>query len=66
MDKLFWLLPALGCGLGMMLCMVMMARMGRGKGADEAGPSSGEVAELRQEVARLRQQQEAERAGADG
>ena len=66
MDKLLWLLPALGCGVGMVLCMVLMSRMGRGHAADEPGSSSDEVAELRAEVDRLRQQQESERAGADG
>lgn len=64
MDNLVWLLPVLGCGGGMILCMWLMSKMGRGHGGDPS--SSSEVAELRDEVARLRREQEAERAGTDG
>ena len=48
--------PLVGCGLMLLVCMAVMAVMGRGgrKGSEPASPSSDEVAELRAEVARLR------------
>ncbi len=54
-------LPALTCGGGMALCMYLMSRSHKGAnnqeatGADhDAGARDTEVAELRQEVERLR------------
>lgn len=54
MRVLVGLLPLLGCGGGMVLCMWLM---GRGHRTQPTTPSStDEVAELRTEVARLRQE----------
>ena len=64
MDSFLWLVPVLGCGVGMILCMFVMGRMGRGKGHDSA--PDPEVAALREEVASLRAARERERETLDG
>ena len=51
MDKIFAVLPLLGCVIGMPLMMVMMMR---GKGSKDTAPRSEETAQLRAEVDQLR------------
>lgn len=60
-----WLLPVLLCGGGMVLCMVLMNRMG-GHGTNNSADTSDEVRALREEVAQLRADQAEPRAGHDG
>src|SRR5207237_7657642 len=52
MRVLLSYLPLLGCAGAMVACMRMM----RGRSNSEAQPDSGEIGELRAEVARLRAQ----------
>jgi len=56
MDSLLLLLPALGCGVMMAACMYLMGRGMRSPHQRQAPEpdASREVAELREEVARLR------------
>jgi hypothetical protein len=62
MDRLIALLPALGCIVGMPLMMLMMARgsrttTDRSEPAPDAHETAGtEIAQLRAEVDRLRQE----------
>ena len=63
MESLLLLLPALGCGLVMLACMAMMGWGMRGPRRQEAArppeaATAQEVAALREEVARLRAEQE--------
>lgn len=60
MDSFLWLVPVLGCGVGMILCMFVMGRM-MGGGKSASSSSDAEVADLREEVASLRAEREAER-----
>jgi len=60
MKALLYLLPALGCGLMMVACMYLM---GRGMRSHHRNPpveadTNRQVAELREEVARLRAERE--------
>jgi hypothetical protein len=52
MTLLIGLLPVLGCGGGMVLCVWLMSRGHRG--STTSGQPDGEVAQLREEVGRLR------------
>jgi hypothetical protein len=55
MDKLLYLLPVLGCPLGMGLMMWMMMRPGRNRAVPgPSGPADQEIAALRAEVDQLR------------
>jgi hypothetical protein len=63
-DRLLLLLPALGCGLMMATCMY---QIGKGKRSSQPQPPTmadpgGEVAKLREEVARLQAQREGDQA----
>jgi hypothetical protein len=65
------LVPALGCGLMMVVCMAMMSRAGSRNrpnptDAETTAASSEEVSALRDEVARLRHLDEERRATPDG
>lgn len=62
MDNLLYLLAPLGCGVMMVLCMVMMGRGMRHKPAAESPAENEEIAALRAEVAELR----TERSRVDG
>ena len=56
MRLVFSLLPAIGCGAVMFVCVRMMA--GHSHGKSEAKPNAGrELAELRDEVAHLKSKQ---------
>lgn len=58
MDKLIYLLPALGCA-AMMAVMMWMMRGGHDKTTSlPTGETQDEIARLRAEVALLRQEQE--------
>jgi hypothetical protein len=63
METLLFLLPGLGCAVGMALCMGLMAfgmrSHGHGTGDDQA---QAELAALRDEVARLRNERPREEA----
>ncbi|MDQ3571151.1 MAG: hypothetical protein M3396_11155 [Actinomycetota bacterium] len=64
MEALLYLLPALGCGLMMVACMYLM---GRGMRSHPQHPPTEvhrdrQVAELQEEVARLRAEGEGEQA----
>ena len=65
MEALLYLLPALGCGLMMVACMYLMGRGMRSNQPDQpAKPETDrEVAELREEVARLRAEREGQAHG---
>jgi hypothetical protein len=52
MEKLLYLLPALGCPLGMAVCMWLMMRSG--KSGQAAEPDTPVPAALDQEIAALR------------
>ena len=55
MDKLLYLLPALGCPLGMGLMMWMMMRPGRNRAVPgPPGTADQEIVALRAEVDQLR------------
>ncbi len=63
MEKLLYLLPALGCPLGMAACMWMMMRTRKsGRQAPPAqppaqlSPQDQEIAWLRREIEQLKQQ----------
>ncbi len=65
MEALLYLLPALGCGLVMVACMYLMGRGMRSHNPDQPTrtESDREVAELREEVARLRSEREGQAHG---
>jgi hypothetical protein len=64
MEALWVLIPALGCGLVMVACMVMMGRM---MGGHRNPPSEhDEVQALRDEVAQLRAERDATDTRSDG
>ena len=56
MEQLLYLVGPLGCALMMAVCFGMMAKGMRGNCGDDVDASQGtdEIAELRAEVARLR------------
>lgn len=55
MEWLWTLLPALACGAMMLLiCIPMMRNMHKGHGEGNESASPQEVAELREEIARLK------------
>jgi hypothetical protein len=61
MERLLWALPALACPIGMGLMMWMMMRPGQKQPADASATSArqDELAQLRSEIAALRQAQAA-------
>lgn len=62
MEALLFLIPAVACGLIMVVCMTLMSRMrDHGESTEE-----GEVAALRDEVARLRAQLDRDPVRGDG
>lgn len=63
MDTLLYLIPALGCGLMMVACMVLMSRM---HGHRDEPSHDDDVEALRDEVARLRAERDSTGANADG
>lgn len=62
MDTLLYLIPALGCGLMMVACMVLMSRM---QGHSYEPSHDDDIEALRDEVARLRTERDST-ADADG
>lgn len=64
MEALLYLLPALGCGLMMLVMMVFMGRM-MSQPRDARRDDTEDVASRGGEVARLRSRPDAE-AGVDG
>ncbi len=62
MDTLLYLIPALGCGLMMVACMVLMSRM---RGHRDEPSHDDDVEALRDEVAQLRAERDATGTNAD-
>ena len=54
MEKLLYLLPALGCPAGMGVCLWMMMRPGKSGQQAPSGPSAAQVSIQDQEIAALR------------
>jgi hypothetical protein len=53
MDGFWWILPALGCGLMMVMMVVMMLGMGKGMFSRSNADEDKSVEELRAEQKRL-------------
>jgi hypothetical protein len=53
MDGFWWILPALGCGLMMVMMVVMMLGMGKDMFSRSKGDANKSVEELRAEHERL-------------
>ena len=60
MEALLYLLPALGCGLMMVACMYLMGRAMRSHGQPPPteADKDRQIAELSEEVARLRSERQ--------
>lgn len=55
MEAALAYLPAIACGAMMLfICVPMMRNMHKGHGSSEESDSSSEIAELREEIARLK------------
>jgi hypothetical protein len=62
MDGFWWILPAIGCGLMMVMMLVMMVGMGKSMFSRDKGDEDGAVEDVRAEQKRpLRRGQEASR-----
>jgi hypothetical protein len=53
MDGFWWILPALGCGLMMVMMVVMMLGMGKDMFSRSKGDANKSIEELRAEHERL-------------
>ena len=63
METVFAYLPAIACGAMMLfICIPMMRNMHKGHGSSEDSGAGSEIAELREEIARLKAERALEKS----